>query len=195
MNHILRFSLFLIYDQNRKRLQNTFEVFLDNRKENAMSNLKENASFFTKKEIHGIEYAQKEYDMECLRFRMKLVCAGISLLSPLSFLVFSIFGDVGIWNVIETLMIVVACGATLAANPIISLRTVWKFGVIGYWIVPFLLINFIGFILGIFLALMLFIVFPTFYCVIGLIQSYRDKKDTRTYLELFHIEHQEEYIK
>lgn len=152
-----------------------------------MSKLKENASLFTQKEIHGMEYAQKEYKNECVKFKIKLICTAVSLLAPLSLLVFSLFGDDGILNILESVMVYIACGVTLISNPIISLKTIWKFGIVGYLILPFIIINIIGFILGIFLALGLFVVFPTFYCIIGLVQSYRDKKEIRNYLELFNI--------
>ena len=150
-----------------------------------MSQHKEKTSLFTKAEIHGVDYAQAMYNEESLKFKIKLICAVISLLSPLSFLISVLFGDAGFFNVLETILICIACGATLISNPIISVKTILKFGIIGYWIVPFIIINIFGFVFGIFLALVVFIAFPTFYCIVGLIQSYRNKKDARDYLEMF----------
>ena len=150
-----------------------------------MSQHKEKTSLFTKAEIHGVDYAQAMYNEDSLKFKIKLICAVISLLSPLSFLISVLFGDAGFFNVLETILICIACGATLISNPIISVKTILKFGIIGYWIVPFIIINIFGFVFGIFLALVVFIAFPTFYCIVGLIQSYRNKKDARDYLEMF----------
>ena len=154
-----------------------------------MSKSKANTSFFTQKEIHGIEYAQKEYSKECAKFATKLICTAVSLLAPLSLLLFFLWGDTGVLNVIESIMFWIACGSTLIINPIISIKTIWKFGTVGYLILPV-----IGFILGLFLAIALFLVFPTFYCIIGVVQSYRDWKDVRAYLELFYIEQQQNSI-
>lgn len=150
-----------------------------------MSQLQEKTSLFTKAEIHGVDYAQAMYNEESAKFKFKLICAIISLLSPLSLLISVLFGDAGFLTVLETVLVCIACGATLIANPIVSAKTILKFGVIGYLIVPFIIINIIGFIFGIFLALFVFIAFPTFYCIIGLIQSYRNKKDAKEYLEMF----------
>ena len=150
-----------------------------------MSKLKENTSLFTQKEIHGIEYAQQEYAKECAKFTIKLICTAVSLLTPLSFLIYFFWGDTGVLNVIESIMFWIACGSTLIINPVISIKIIWKFGTIGFLVLPFVGL---GFILGLFLAVALFLIFPTFYCIIGVVQSYRDKKEIRNYLELFNID-------
>ena len=150
-----------------------------------MSQLQKKQSLFTKAEIHGVDYAQAMYNEESMKFKIKLICAVISLLSPLSLLISILFGDAGFLNVLETVLVCIACGATIIANPIISAKTILKFGIVGYWIVPFIIINIIGFVFGIFLALVVFIAFPTFYCIVGLVQSYRNKRDARNYLEMF----------
>ena len=145
-------------------------------------------SLFTKEEIHGVDYAQTMYDKESTKFKIKCICAGVSLLAPLAWLLSVLFGDAGFLNILETVFLCIGCGATLIANPIVSVKTIWKFGTAGYWVLPFIIINLIGFILGIFLALVILAMFPTFYCIIGLIQSHRNKKDARDYLEMFHTE-------
>ena len=151
-----------------------------------MAGKKEKPSLFEKKEFHGVEYAQKEYDKECIIFKVRLICAGLSLLPTIAFLLSSSIGDSAVVDTIFTALGFIGWIATIVANPLITVKTIFKFGKVGHWIIPFIFFDLIGFILGLALGVMVFIGAPVIFCLIGVWQSYLNKKDARLYMELFY---------
>lgn len=148
-----------------------------------MKKAKKKEKLFERVEITDQEFAQLTYDTEQKKFKFKLICTGISLFSTLGVFLWKV--DLGaILNELIAFVTIAGWVATLISSPLNVLKTIVKFAKIGWYIVPFYLIDLIGAALGAVLALYIFYAFPVVFCVIGLYQSYLNKKDAEEYLEL-----------
>lgn len=147
-----------------------------------MKNAKTKEKLFERMEITDQKFAQQIYDKEQKKFKFKLICTGISLFSTVGYFLWKV--DLGAFlNELIAFVTVTGWVATLISSPLNVLKTIVKFAKIGWYIVPFYLFDLIGAALGAGLALYIFYAFPVVFCVIGLYQSYLNKKDAEEYLE------------
>ncbi len=146
-----------------------------------MKNAKTKEKLFERVVMTDQEFAQQTYDSEQKKFKFKLVCTGISLFSTVGYFLWKV--DLGTFlNELIAFLTVAGWIATLLSSPLNILKTIFKFAKIGWYIVPFYLIDLIGAILGAVLALYIFYAFPVVFCIIGLFQSYLNKEDAKEYL-------------
>lgn len=149
---------------------------------------KEKITLFEKVEITDPEYAQKLYDKETQKFKLKLICAGISLLTSISWLLFFLLESVMPTTVEDLLLIPMAVGIIVAvvAGPITVVKTVFKIAGTGWRIIPFFLLDIVGFLFGLIFAVLGLLFVPVLYCAIILYQSYNTKKEAEAFLALDH---------
>ena len=148
-----------------------------------MKNVKKQERLFERIEITDQEFAQKMYNDEPKKFKFKLICAGISLFSTVGFFLWKV--DLGTFlNNLIAFVSIAGWIATIISSPLNVLKTIVKFAKIGRYIIPFYFFDLIGVVLGAFLALYIFYGFPIIYCIIGLYQSYLNKKAAKDYLNL-----------
>lgn len=148
-----------------------------------MKNAKTKEKLFERMVIEDREFAQQTYDKEAKKFKFKLICTGISLFSTLGCFLWKV--DLGAFlNELIAFVTIAGWIATIISSPLNVLKTIVKFAKIGWYIVPFYLFDLIGATLGAVLALYIFYAFPVVFCIIGLYQSYLNKKYSEEYLEL-----------
>lgn len=143
---------------------------------------KEKVSLFEKPEITNREYAQKTYDQESAKFKFKLICAGLSLLTSLGWLLQSVLGDSQFASILTGILLLIGFAATIISSPITLIKTAFKLVRFGWYIVPFALVDLFGAAVGAMAAIALFGFAPVVYCVIGLYQSYLSKKEAERFL-------------
>lgn len=143
-------------------------------------------TLFEKVDITDPEYAQKLYEKETQKFKIKVICAGISLLTSISWLLYFLLESVLPTAVEDLLLVPLGIGiiATIVAGPITVLKTIFKVGKIGYTIMPIILLDAFCFIIGICLALAALLIVPVLYCAVILYQSYKTKKAAEEFLAL-----------
>lgn len=147
---------------------------------------KEKTSLFEKVEITDPEYAQKIYEKETQKFKLKLICAGVSLLTSISWLLYFLLESVSPTAIEDLLLISLGIGiiATIVSGPITIIKTIFKVGQIGYTIMPIILLDVFCFIIGIWLALAALLIAPVLHCAVILYQSYKNKKAAEEFLAL-----------
>lgn len=147
---------------------------------------KEKISLFEKVEITDPEYAQKLYNKETQKFKLKLICAGISLLTSISWLFYFLLESIMPTTVEDLLLIPMAVGiiAAVVAGPITVVKTVFKIARTGWHIIPFFLLDIVGFLFGLIFAVLGLLFVPVLYCAIILYQSYNTKKEAESFLAL-----------
>lgn len=152
-----------------------------------MKNAKTKEPIFERMVIEDQEFAQQIYDKEQKKFKFKLICAGISLFSTIGYFLWNV--NLGaLLNELIAFGAIAGWVATLISSPLNVLKTILKFAKIGLYVVPFYLIDLIGAVLGAALALYIFYAFPVVFCIIGLYQSYLNKKDAEDYLTSYNEE-------
>lgn len=78
---------------------------------------KEKVNLFEKIDINDPDYAQRVYDKETEKFKFKLICGGISLLTSIAWLCVNAFGMNSVAANITGLFIPVGIIATILSSP------------------------------------------------------------------------------
>ncbi len=156
-----------------------------------MEKQKKKVSFFERIEITDPEYAQKVYDKEKSRFKFKLICGAVALVGSIGGLV--MFSSQNSSNeflsALLSIMWLLGIVASMIAGSFLNFfKVILKFGQIAYYIVPFVLIDLVGFVFGAVFGLMVCFVLPIVPCAVTLCQSYNNLKDTKDYLALYYHE-------
>lgn len=143
-------------------------------------------TLFEKVEITDPEYAQKLYEKETQKFKMKVICAGISLLTSISWLLYFLLESVLPTTVEDLLLIPITIGmiATIIAGPITIIKTIFKVSKIGWDIMPFFILGMLGFLFGFIFAVLALLFVPILHCAVILYQSYKTKKAAEEFLAL-----------
>ena len=152
---------------------------------------KKKVKFFERIEITDPEYAQKVYDKETKRFKLKLICAGVSLIGSIcGFVLFNGSGmDRGFLMSLMGILWGLGIVATFVAGSLLNFfKIILKFGQAAYNIVPYIFIDMLCFVFGAALGLIVCFVFPVVPCSLALYQSYHNLKDAKDYLALYHYE-------
>ncbi len=146
----------------------------------------EKNTLFEKVEITDPEYAQKLYEKETQKFKIKVICAGVSLLTSISWLLYFLLESVLPTAIEDLLLIPLGIGiiAAIISGPITIIKTIFKVGKIGYTIMPIILLDIFCFIMGILVALVALVYVPILHCAVILYQSYKAKKAAEEFLAL-----------
>ncbi len=151
---------------------------------------KEKVNFMDKIEFDSSEYAKQLYQKETRKLKFKIICAAISLLTPLAWAVF-MFTELGNNLFVGYTMgtfLYAGIAATIISNPIQILKTTLKAGAFGWYIAPILLIDILTFMLGLAISVIALLLVPTIHCGVGVYQCYRNRKDAEVYFTLNNVE-------
>ena len=155
-----------------------------------MDKQKKKVTLFEKTEITDPDYAQKVYDRENGRFKLKLVCTGLALVASICGLIMVCFS--GITGFLASLMgflWLLGFVATVFAGALPNyFKIILNSGQTAYFYVSFVLIDIICFVLGATIGLMLCLALPIIPCGITLYQSYQNLKETKDFLALYNQE-------
>lgn len=148
---------------------------------------KQKVKFFEKIEITDPEYAQKVYEKEERKFKIKLIFTGIALLGSIGgFLVINNTGKGFIYDCLGITWLLGILCALLAGSIKNIFKIIFTIGKFGYFLaVPFPL-DIVCFVFGIGIGILLCFMLPVIPCVITLYESYQNKKSAKDYLALQH---------
>ena len=155
-----------------------------------MDKQKKPVNFFERIEVTDPDYAQKVYDKESSRFKLKQICMCLALVASICGLVMVSVHDIAPF-LISSMGFLWLLGfiATIIAGSLANyLKIVFKFGQAAYYHIPFIFVDIVCFILGATIGLMVCLMFPVIPCVITLYQSYQNLKGAKEYLALYHQE-------
>lgn len=155
-----------------------------------MEKKKEKVTFFERIEITDPEYAQKIYDKENSRFKLKLVCTGVAFIASIcGFIMLNVHNASSFLSGLMGFLWLLGIVATIIAGSLLNfIKVILKFGKFAYCIVPFILINMVCFVFGALIGFIVCLIFPVVPCGITLYQSYQNLKDTKNYLALYYHE-------
>ncbi len=152
---------------------------------------KQKVKFMDEIEFSSSEYAKQLYIKENKKLKFKIICALISLLTPLVFILLYTTKKAGIELVNNafsemffTVLFCAGIGATIISNPLQIVKTTWKLMLFGWYIVPIVFIDLIAVIFCLWFSMIALFFIPTIHCAIGIYQSYRNKKDAEVYCML-----------
>ena len=149
---------------------------------------KEKVRLFERIRVDDPEWARKTYDRENARFKIKMICTAVSLLTPIGWWVYSWGLEVGaVLDFVFSLLMMLGWGATIVAAPGQVFKTILALAKIGWYIVPFVFFDLIGFVAGMSLGLVAFLYVPTVFCAMGIYQSHLNRKAAEEYLALSNI--------
>lgn len=117
---------------------------------------------------------------------MKLICAGVSLLTSVSWLIYLLLESVLPTTVEDLLLVPLGIGiiATIISGPITVVKTIFKIARTGWYIIPFFLLDIVVFLFGLIFAVLGLLFVPVLYCAINLYQSNKTKKAAEEFLAL-----------
>ena len=151
-----------------------------------MSRKKEKVKLFERIIIEDALNAESIFEKERQRFKFNLICTAIAAIATLIIQVGqTAVGDYlffGIFEWIAFAVYVVGVIAAIASGPINSLKLIWKLGTFGYWIIPFWIVDLVGFVAGLAIGLILLIMTPVVTALYNLYQSYLNMKEAEKYL-------------
>ncbi len=156
-----------------------------------MEKEKKKLGFFEKIEITDPEYAQKMYNNETVRFKRKLICAGIALVGSLcGFFMLNHIGTGGgfLSDLLSVLWLLGFVAAIVAGSLLNFFKIIIQFGKIAYYIVPFVFIGAICFVFGAAVGFIVCFAFPIVPCGITVYQSYKNLKESKNYLASYYYE-------
>lgn len=156
-----------------------------------MEKQKKKVSLFERIEITDPEYAQKVYDKEKSRFKFKLICGAIALIGSICALVmFKVLssGNEFLSALLSAFWLLGIVASMIAGYLLNFFKVILKFGQIAYHIIPFVLVDLVGFVFGAAFGLMVCFMLPIVPCAVTLYQSYQNLKDTKDYLALYYHE-------
>ncbi len=143
---------------------------------------KQKVTLFDKLNLTDKTHAQKVYERECFKFRIKLICALLAILPSICLLIYKSVAGIPI---LATLVDVVGAAgwiATLVSCPLTILKGVWKLVKMGWSIVPFFFFDLVGAAFGFVVAIFILVYAPVVYCAYGLYQCYLHKREAEEYL-------------
>lgn len=153
-----------------------------------MKKEKNKVSLFEKVNITDPEYAEKLYQKEKKKQKIKLICTGLAAIGSIAGLLY-ISGSIESETLIVAIFGVWAVGfiAALVAGSFINFfKVVFKFASIIYYIIPFILFDILGFVFGLAIGLIGVVLFPVIPCIITLWQSRQNMKYAKDYLALYY---------
>ena len=144
-----------------------------------MKKVKEKPSFIEKEEITNEAHARELLEKESKKFKFKLICTGISVLTTIMWV---------LGFVIEYIMVGISgigILATIICGPIEIFKIIGKFIKYGFYIgVAFPLFLILTVPMAALLAVYLLIFAPVIYSAVALYNSYQKKKDAEIFLGL-----------
>lgn len=155
-----------------------------------MKKEKNKVRLFESVNITDPEYAEKLYQKEKKKQKIKLICTGIAAIGSIAGLLY-ISGSIESEALIVAIFAVWAVGfiaALIAGSFINFFKVVFKFASIIYYIIPFILLDILGFVFGLAIGLMGVVLFPIIPCIITLWQSRQNMKYAKDYLALYYQE-------
>ncbi len=154
-----------------------------------MKKEKKTISLFEKVKIEDPAYAQKLYDKECLKFKIKLICTvycavgsiiiSLILWGPLKDYPETLFLDI---VAIFGLLSYVAC--IVGGGLIKGLKLLGYIGLAAWYIIPIFPIDLIALAVAGVFSLMVLMSAPVIPAAISLYQSYKNKKEAEEFLAL-----------
>ena len=158
---------------------------------------KKKVSLFEKVEITDKSYAQKLYEKEKIKMKIKTVCTVIAAVGSICGVV-AITGKVNsspslIVNLVSFIWLAGIAAALISGSVINTLKFILKFGQIGFYIVPFALIDLLGFVLGLAFGLIAMLILPVVPSLMTLYQSYINMKDAKDFLALDIVMNKKDY--
>lgn len=154
-----------------------------------MKKVKEKPSFIEKEEITNEAHARELLEKESKKFKFKLICTGISVLTTIMWVLGFTIDDLP--NVIEYIMVGISgigILATIICGPIEIFKIIGKFIKYGFYIgVAFPLFLILTVPMAALLAVYLLIFAPVIYSAVALYNSYQKKKDAEIFLGLLDV--------
>lgn len=162
---------------------------------------KKKVKFMDEIEFSSSEYAKQLYIKENKKLKLKIICAFISVLTPLvwiflfsfkektgaAFTTNSVLAD-NIIGMVLSVFLLAGIGATIISNPVQIIKTTFKLAEFGWFLVPFIIADIIAAIVCACVSVISLMFVPTFHCAVGIYQSYRNKKDAEVYCMLNNVE-------
>lgn len=146
---------------------------------------KKKINLFEKIDITDKDYAEKIVEKETTKFKFKLICTGVSLLTSIIWLFMDILEkSPGIIGDFFAILMILGWVATFIANPLTVIKTIWKCIYYGWYIVPIVFVDLCTAAIGFVIALFVLLYAPVIYCLIGLYSSYKAKKSAEEFLLL-----------
>ncbi len=147
--------------------------------------MKEKRKFFEEPEFQNVDSAKSLYEKEQKSFKLKIICAVIAAIGTVACLL-GVGINVEAGTFLEKILFgIFAIGviASLVAGGVIkNFKILIASGLLGKRIIPFYLIDLIGLIAGLFLALQLFFFLPVVPTLIFIYQSRLNMKRAEEYI-------------
>lgn len=138
-----------------------------------MAKKSKKAKMFEKPEFNSVEEAERLYDKENKKFKIKLILTILAALGSVGWLIFLNLGNsndflagLGLVLVIIGILSALICGVVIK-----TLKLVFKCAEIGWFVVPFFPADLIGAVVGLFVGFFAFIFVPVLVCLATLRQS------------------------
>ncbi len=155
-----------------------------------MSKKMKKVNLFEKVEITDPEYATKLYEKEEQKWKIKLICtavAGVGSVCSLATFAAS-RNETTILSGLIAIIWLLGIVASLVASPVNVFKVIFKCGSLGYQVVPFILIDLIGFVFGLAFGILGVAIFPVIPCLVTLYQSRQNMKYAKDFLALYQSE-------
>ena len=149
---------------------------------------KEKVNFFERLEITDPEYAQKLYDKEEKKLKLKLICTAIAAVGSIggAYCFTNVRSSGFLFNLLGFFWIAGMVAIIVAGSFKNLLNIILKFGKIAYYIIPFPLIDIFCFIFGAAIGFIACMVLPVIPCGITLYQSYKNINEAKNYLASYY---------
>ncbi len=152
-----------------------------------MNKEKAREKLFERVNIADPEYAQKLYDKEKIKLKIKLVCIIIAAMGSICGYIY-VFGEQidknTFWHSVCGVMWMLGLLSTLVAGSFFNIfKVIFKVGQFGYNLIPFFLLNLLGFVFGLAFGIIVAITLPVIPCAMTLYQSWQNMNDAEDYLE------------
>jgi len=145
---------------------------------------KEKVTFFETPKFENKNAAQLLFEKETNKWKFKVICtivAGIG--SVCGFLIFNnyITNDL-VSEMAAIIWLIGVIAAILSGSLINYFKVIWKFAKIGWFIIPFFILDILGFVFGGAIGLIIVVLLPVVPAIISLIQAKKNKKEAEKFI-------------
>lgn len=134
-------------------------------------------------EFTSLEHAKQVAEKEGKKLKFKLICAGISLITTIVWLLYWFAGIEG--TVMEEILgvpLVIGVVAMFVCTNISYFKYLWKSIVVAWFLIPIFPIDVLMCIMGAAVFFIFSIYFPIVPCIMAIRQSYQNKQEADSYI-------------
>lgn len=146
---------------------------------------KEKISLFEKIDITEPNFAKKLYSKEKTKCKIKVICVTLAAIGSICGYLY-IFGEIdkssAAHDICGVVWFIGLIAAIIAGSVINFFKVILKVGQLGYHLVPFILLDILGFVFGLAFGLMVAVTLPVIPAAMTLYQSWQNLKDAESYL-------------